>query len=309
MAEKKEGAQVHGLLVLNKPCGPTSAGCLNRIKKELGQLKIGHAGTLDPMAGGVLLVLLGQATKLAPYISGGDKVYAGTMRLGLTTDTYDVQGQILAEAAWDAISPQEVREAIMSWRELTEQDIPAYSAAKHKGKPLYSLARAGREVPEKKKEIKIYEVEPLDIRLPLAGFRLKCSAGTYVRSLVHSLGKRLGCGAALAGLTRESSLPFGLKEAHDLEDVLADPEGLARRVTPLADVLRGWPRQRLSGPLAGLVKNGARLPAGPDRESPLAGRPGQRALFLGPDDEPLALVEARVEDDRIVWAILRGLWS
>jgi tRNA pseudouridine55 synthase len=305
---KRSAEQLDGLLILNKPSGPTSAACLNDIKHRLKQYKIGHGGTLDPMAQGVLLVLLGHATKLAPYLTGGTKTYSGTFRLGITTDTLDIQGEVVKESEV-AATPGDVEREILYWKELTEQEVPAYSAAKYKGKPLYALAREGLETPVKTKPIVISHVEALDVNLPEAAFRVSCSAGTYIRSLVHSLGTRMGCGAALTSLVREASEPFRLEQAFDLEDVLENPELFPERVIPLKDTLPHWPRFRLTEPLAGLVMNGSWLPVADQPGTLLAGEIGDQAMLLGPDDAPLALVEAKLQDGKPRWAILRGLWN
>ncbi|WP_338670121.1 tRNA pseudouridine(55) synthase TruB [Pseudodesulfovibrio methanolicus] len=305
---KRSAEQLDGLLILNKPSGPTSAACLNDIKHRLKQYKIGHGGTLDPMARGVLLVLLGNATKLAPYLTGGTKTYSGTFRLGITTDTLDIQGEVVKESPVEA-APGDVEREILYWKELTEQEVPAYSAAKYKGTPLYALAREGRETPVKTKPIVISHVEALDVNLPEAAFRVSCSAGTYIRSLVHSLGTRMGCGAALTSLVREASEPFRLEQAYTLEDVLENPELFPERVIPLRDTLPHWPRFRLTEPLAGLVMNGSWLPVADQPGTLLAGEVGDQAMLLGPDDEPLALVEAKLQDGKPRWAILRGLWN
>ncbi|SKA86460.1 tRNA pseudouridine55 synthase [Paucidesulfovibrio gracilis DSM 16080] len=305
---KRDPRQRDGVLVLHKPSGPTSAGCLTDIKRQLGQRKIGHAGTLDPLAEGVLLVLLGQGTKLAPYLSEDSKTYSGEFRLGICTDTFDIQGKIIQETNVD-VTPDQVREAVDAWQDLTEQDVPAYSAAKHNGKPLYSLARAGEEVPVKTKPVTIHAAELLDVTLPVAKFRVRCSTGTYVRSLVHSLGKRLGCGATLTALLREESRPFGLHQAHGLDDVLNDPEHFPEKVIPMAEALPHWPRHRLTPPMAELVKNGTWLPVADAPDQLLGGSPGDQALLLDNEGGPLALVEAKIQNGQLKWAILRGLWA
>jgi len=234
--------QQNGVLILDKPKGPTSTSCLNAIKKRLGQKKIGHAGTLDPMATGVLPVLLGYGTKIAPYITGGDKTYLGELKLGLTTDTYDIEGKVVDEQPWEHISPEDAGTGITSWTGLTEQEVPPVSAAKHKGKPLYALARAGKETPVKIKAIEVKHAEVVDIDLPLVKFRVTVSAGTYVRSLVHSLGIRFGTGAVLTSLTREQSGPFGLEQAYSLDQVLEEPHRLPERVLSVGEALPDWPR-------------------------------------------------------------------
>ena len=196
--------QQHGILVLNKPKGLSSAQCIARIKR-LGQKKIGHAGTLDPMATGVLLVLLGHATKLSGYLlEGGVKTYGGTLRLGVTTDTWDAEGSIVGETplgeedlAEGSALEQAARREVAAWLEVTEQPVPPYSAAKHQGQPLYRLARAGKEVPAKVKRIHVSYADVQWVNMPDVRFRVTCSSGSYIRSLAHSLGIRLGCGAML----------------------------------------------------------------------------------------------------------------
>ncbi|MCQ2443922.1 MAG: tRNA pseudouridine(55) synthase TruB [Mailhella sp.] len=306
--------QQHGILVLDKPGGITSAHCLSRIKR-LGQKKIGHAGTLDPMATGVLLVLLGNATKLSGYLlEGGVKTYAGTLRLGVTTDTWDAEGSIIAETPLSESdllpgSPleQAVRADIAGWLSITEQPVPPYSAAKHNGQPLYKLARAGMEVPEKVKKLKISYADVQWVGMPDVRFRVTCSSGSYIRSLAHSLGIRLGCGAMLTELTREYSHPFGLDVSHTLDDILAEPEKLADRVMPISAALPGWKAIAVHGRQTADLKNGIPVPHSPEYGEFL---PGDRALITDEAGEPLALAEARFDRrQQPVWAVLRGLFT
>ncbi|WP_432737755.1 tRNA pseudouridine(55) synthase TruB [Maridesulfovibrio sp. FT414] len=301
--------QKHGVLVLNKPSGPTSADCLNSIKRELKQYKIGHAGTLDPLAEGVLLVMLGNATKLGPYLTGHDKVYSGSLTIGRTTDTYDIQGTETSTGDISGITEKMVEDEILAWNDLTSQEVPAYSAAKHNGKPLYELARNGEETPIKIKSIEIFDAEPLEVTLPMARFRVGCSAGTYIRSLVHSLGSRLGCGAVMESLRREESRPYRLSEAHDLDDVLADPDGFEARVIPLADALPHWHRFTVTGTMAASIRNGARIPVEDVCTDGLKIFEGERAMFLDHEGTALALMETKQIDGRLHWVILRGLWG
>ena len=294
--------QVDGVLVLNKPSGPTSTDCLNQIKRECDQRKIGHAGTLDPLAQGVLLVMLGKATKIGPYLMGSNKTYQGGLRVGMSTDTYDIQGEVVSEHDISDLDPETVRQTILDWTEIKVQEVPAYSAAKHQGKPLYALARAGEETPVKMKDVTILEATPLSIDLPEAEFRVTCSAGTYIRSLVHSLGNRIGCGATMTSLVRESSGSFSLDNAFELEDVLANPEGLAEKVIGLGEALPDWPKAVLSEEMTARVQNGVRLKA----ESNV--NPGARVFFLDQDETPLALAESIEDRGRVVWSIIRGLW-
>ena len=294
--------QLHGVLALDKPSGPTSTACLTAIKR-LGQKKIGHAGTLDPLASGVLVVLLGEATKIAPYVMEGEKAYLGELRLGMTTDTYDIQGAVTAEAPWEHVGQAALEAAVAAWKAETEQEVPPYSAAKHQGRPLYELARKGLATPVKRKEISVFDARLEHIALPSATFRVRVSAGVYIRSLVHSLGKRLGCGAVMTALTREASRPFELRQAHGLEDILADPQSLPGRVIPLAAALPHWRTVTLDADAAALVRQGVRVRAGREAVA------GENALLCDEDSRPLALARAEEADGGHRWAILRGLFG
>lgn len=292
---------------MHKPGGPTSTECLNQIKRNLGQKKIGHAGTLDPMATGVLVVLLGQATKLAGYLSEDRKTYRGSLILGQETDSYDIQGTTLREMPWEHLDTDTVASVIMSWNGVISQEVPPVSAAKHQGKPLYALHREGKKVPVKVKDVTLFDVQILSMNLPNVSFRVTCSAGTYIRSLAHSLGKRLGCGAVLSELEREASHPFTTAQAHSLEEVLASQDRLSELVLPLAQALPHWPKLTLNAEQAALVQNGAWLSAAFFPQYPA--QQCDRAMLLSPAREPLALAEARLKDQTLVWAILRGLWQ
>ncbi|HJD98122.1 tRNA pseudouridine(55) synthase TruB [Mailhella massiliensis] len=305
--------QQHGILVLNKPKGLSSAQCIARIKR-LGQKKIGHAGTLDPMATGVLLVLLGHATKLSGYLlEGGVKTYGGTLRLGVSTDTWDAEGSIVSETALGEDDLAEgsalelaARREVAAWLEVTEQPVPPYSAAKHQGQPLYKLARAGREVPAKVKTIHVSHASVQWVNMPDVRFRVTCSSGSYIRSLAHSLGIRLGCGAMLTELTREYSHPFGLDVAHTLDEVLAEPEKLPERLMPISAALPGWKNISIPPRQEANLKNGIAVPHLPEFGDFL---PGERALITAQGGSPLALAEARMDRERPVWAVLRGLFT
>lgn len=303
MAEKKYPLpQLHGVLVLNKPTGPTSTWCLTAIKR-LGQKKIGHAGTLDPLAAGVLVVLLGEATKIAPYVMEGEKTYLGALTLGQTTDTYDSQGTVTATAPWEHVTPEVLAQAIESWQELTSQEVPPYSAAKHQGRPLYELARKGLAAPVKVKDISVFDARAVSVDPPSATFRVRVSAGVYIRSLVHSLGMRMECGAIMTALTREASRPFDLTQAHSLDDILADPQSLPSRIIPLTAALPHWPTVVLADAAAEHVRRGIRVPVGDGFPE------GTNALLVSEARLPLALARAEATDGRLRWAIVRGLFG
>lgn len=297
--------QQHGLLVLNKPRGLSSAQCTNCFKR-LGQKKIGHAGTLDPMATGVLLILLGQATKISSYLmAGGIKTYRGILRLGQTTDTWDTEGRLLAEQAWQHVHPETIFREIYAWKGESVQRVPPFSAAKYRGEPLYRRSLAGKETPAKVKQIVISQAEVLWVELPLVSFRVTCSSGTYIRSLAHSLGTRLGCGAVLAELTREYSHPFGLEQAYSLDAVLDDPDTLPGKLLPISAGLPDWTRVRLTREQTRAACHGIAVPAS---EKDAVG--SRRALLQDADGADVALASLQKEAGcRPVWTILRGLWQ
>ena len=301
--------QQDGVLVLDKPSGPTSRRCLNALK-AMGQKKIGHAGTLDPMASGVLLVLLGQATKLSDYLlQGGFKIYRGTLELGRETDTWDAEGAETAKAGWDGVTEADVREALDAWLGSSMQEVPPYSAAKHNGQPLYRLARKGLEVPQKVKRVEISRVEAISVDLPSVSFRVTCSSGTYIRSLAHSLGTRLQCGAVLTELVREYSHPFGLSEAAGFEALKAHPETLPEQVRPIGDALPGWPRIALSAAQARRMRDGWPVACPPFLLGAVQANDG--LCFLTEDGREAAI--GRMDDaeeagSRLV-KVARGLWK
>ena len=302
--------QQHGVLVIYKPKGPTSTACISRIKRVLGQKKIGHAGTLDPMAQGVLPVLLGEGTKLSNYLlEDGEKIYSGVIRLGRITDTWDAEGQTLEERDASHVAPEAVDEALRELVGTYEQEVPAYSAAKHEGKPLYALARKGLETPVKKKLITISRGQAELVGPTRVSFRVTCSSGTYIRSLAHSLGNRLGGGAMLEELTREYSHPFGLAEAHSLDALLHEPEALASRVRSIADALPQWPILRATREEATRVHNGIPIAYDPETTASMPFIPGMQALLLDEAGAPLALVRSSLKEGQAVWSLLRGLWN
>ncbi|WP_287155123.1 tRNA pseudouridine(55) synthase TruB [Candidatus Solincola tengchongensis] len=236
MAERS----VDGLVLLDKPPGPTSHDLVQEVKKRLGAGKAGHAGTLDPQASGLMVVLTGRATRLAPFVPGDPKVYEGTVILGLETETLDLEGKVTSRSAFRG-SEEEVRRAVRSLVGSFDQEPPRFSAVKHRGKPLYYYARRGEEVPRKPRRVEVYESELLAFR-PGEGevdFRVSCSPGTYVRELAQRLGKSLGCGGTLARLRRLASGPFRIEEALTLEELsLRVERGEPGLLSPL-EALRG----------------------------------------------------------------------
>ena len=209
-----------GLLLVDKDPGGTSHDVVQRVRRLLKQKKVGHCGTLDPDATGLLLLTLGSATRLTRFLIRAPKVYEGTLRLGVTTDTYDATGRVVAEAPAGGLTTAAVAAAMGAFEGTSEQRPPPYSAKKVGGVKYYELARRGEEVPQETKEVTVFEFKPLgDLSGPDAGgarslrFLLSCSSGTYARSLAHDVGQALGCGAHLAALRRTQIGPFTVGSA------------------------------------------------------------------------------------------------
>jgi tRNA pseudouridine55 synthase len=210
---------VNGLLVIDKPSGMTSHDVVGRLRKITGEKSIGHLGTLDPMATGVLPLLLGKFTRLAQYFSSAEKSYSGTIRFGFATDTYDAEGQATEPDSLPKLTLEQVRAAASRFRGEMEQMPPAYSAKKIGGRPAYQLAREGKPVELKAARVRIHTFQILALEDALASFIMAISAGGYVRSVAHELGQDLGCGAHLRSLRRTQAGVFTLADAHALDEL------------------------------------------------------------------------------------------
>ena len=210
----------NGLLLVDKHPDCTSHDVVQRVRRLLKQRKVGHCGTLDPGATGLLTVTAGKATRLTRFLVRAPKVYEGWIRFGVTTDTYDAGGEVVEERSIDELDVAAIRSAMEGFVGRYEQLAPPFSAKKHKGVRYYEMARRGEQVPEARKAVEVFEFEATgelaDGRLP---FRTGCSSGTYVRSLAHELGEALGCGAHLAELRRLKVGPFRLERALDLQEL------------------------------------------------------------------------------------------
>ncbi|MGN0704766.1 MAG: tRNA pseudouridine(55) synthase TruB [Lentihominibacter sp.] len=213
-----------GILVLNKPQNWTSHDCVavcRRVMKLKGVKKIGHGGTLDPMACGVLPIFIGKATRLMEYTDLDDKTYKCTAKLGMITDTQDIWGEVLEERCTDDISEKAIREALCTFHGEIEQVPPIYSAVRVNGKKLYEYAREGRDVEIRSRRVKIHslEIESIDMERMEVSFEVTCSKGTYIRTLCSDLGEILGCGAVMSALTRTASGVFRIEDGVDPEDL------------------------------------------------------------------------------------------
>jgi tRNA pseudouridine55 synthase len=213
-----------GVLNVDKPQGYTSHDVVAKVRKLTRVRRVGHAGTLDPLATGVLLVCVGPATRVADYLQRGRKVYRTTFRLGSSTDTYDAEGRVLSSAPLPELDQTALDRALDAFRGEIQQTPPMYSAIKHKGRALYQLARAGIEVERKARTVTIDEIALEAWRPPDLTVRITCSPGTYVRSIGHDLGEALGCGAHVRALRRLASGTWLIEDAISLEDLLAAKE-------------------------------------------------------------------------------------
>ncbi len=222
-----------GALLVDKPAGPTSHDIVDRLRRRFGIKKVGHAGTLDPNATGLLIMLLGRGTKLSDKLMSADKVYEGTIKFGEATNSYDADGELLATLPVPSLTVDALNEATAPFVGDLMQAPPMVSAAKVGGVPLYKLARKGLEVERKPRLVHIYTFRFTEYQEPIGTFRVACTKGTYVRSLAHDLGQKLGCGAHLATLRRTVSGKFSVNDALPLPQLLElSAAELAPRVIP-----------------------------------------------------------------------------
>ena len=231
-----------GILIIDKEKGYTSNDVVAKLRGILHQKKIGHAGTLDPDATGVLTVLLGRATKLSDMMMSGRKRYRAQLLLGVTTDTQDTGGAVLRERDPET-DPKKIRTAVLSFTGTYEQIPPMYSAIKVNGRKLYQYARSGEEVERPSRTVTIDGLEIEDIEPPFVRFTVDCSKGTYVRTLCHDIGERLGCGAAMESLCRTRSGEFTLQDSVKIDEVrtLLEEGRLEEKLIGLDRLLEGYP--------------------------------------------------------------------
>lgn len=217
---KKIRNQINGVLLLDKPIGLSSNQAIQRVKRILNAEKVGHTGTLDPLATGLLPVCLGEATKFASYLLDGDKEYIATAQLGIITDSGDSEGNIVATNDVNC-SLEQIQNALVKFIGEITQTPPMYSALKHNGRPLYEYAREGIEIERKVRQVIIHELELLDYNLELqqVNFRAKVSKGTYIRTLAEDIGNFLGCGASLIALRRTKTNQFQISDAISLDNI------------------------------------------------------------------------------------------
>lgn len=254
-----------GILLINKPRGLTSHDVVHKVRKKLQIKRVGHAGTLDPLAEGLLVVAVGNATRFLNYLNLEPKVYEGEMRLGVTTTTQDAEGDTLSESEWQHITIQQLKENASTFIGEIEQLPPMFSAVKVQGKPLYTYARKGQDIERKTKKVQIHDFQIIELNPPVAHFRVSCSTGTYVRTLVHDLGQKLQCGAYLKSLKRLQVGTFSLDKAHNLDEISEE------NLIGLQQALHHIPILRLGASETQIARNGQALSLPPVSDSEIVG--------------------------------------
>jgi tRNA pseudouridine55 synthase len=252
---------ISGVLVVDKPVGLTSHDVVQIIRKGTNIRRAGHTGTLDPRASGVLVVLLGPAVRLSEYVSASDKRYQAVVRLGQSTDTYDAEGRITGGSSPVDITEEQFENELKSFIGEIEQVPPPYSAIKVKGRKAYDMAREGEEFDLAPRTIHVYNLDLLEWAPPEAVIDVYCSSGTYVRSLAHDLGEKLGCGAHLVGLRRTKSGRFTLRDAVPLRKLREsfDSGNWYQYLIPAAEALSDWPALELNNEQVEAIRHGIRI--------------------------------------------------
>jgi len=262
MGGSRETRGIDALLSVNKPQGWTSHDVVDFLRRLSGWKKVGHFGSLDPLATGLLLTGIGRATRLFPYLSRLPKAYEGCIRLGQATDTYDAEGKPVGPSSSHYPPEDKLKAMIQSFEGEIEQLPPPFSAKKYRGEPLYRLARRGRQVPLKPAKVKIYQFHLIKYEPPDLFFKVVCSSGTYIRSLAHDLGQMAGCGAHLTQLTRVAIGPFSLDKAYtpaQIEESFKRGQ-METLLTPLEIILENLPKAVLREKIDSVLIKGKILP-------------------------------------------------
>jgi tRNA pseudouridine55 synthase len=283
---------MHGAIIVNKPEGWTSHDAVNKIRRLAGTRRVGHLGTLDPMATGVLPLVIGGATRLAQFYVRSDKVYDAVVRFGYTTDSYDRDGEPTSPVTEPAVTREQIEPLLEQFRGTISQTPPPISAKKIGGVPAYRLARKKVEVELKPVEVTIHSLELMDLSGSEARMVVHCSAGTYLRALAHDLGKLLGCGAFLNKLTRTRSGDFAIEQARTIEQLeeLVAEDRLIEAVVPAAEMLPEFPSEFVDTLTATFIRQGRDF-----RVSPFSVRPGSKYVkAVGQHGELIAIGEARL---------------
>jgi len=313
------GQAADGILLTDKGPGETSYGVVKKVKtlfRGNNPVKVGHAGTLDPFATGLLIILLGQGTKLSQFIMSGEKVYVATVELGVETDTLDPTGKVLRTSRVPELGPEFIRERAERFVGKILQVPPAYSAIRYKGTRAYKLARSGQDIDLKAREVVVHSLHILAIDLPQITMRIRCSSGTYIRSLAADFGRDLGPGGHLRSLRRLKSGPFDVEDALLSSEIAEKGEGfLSKRVLTNRDALPDMGEIIINAALAEKVRHGYQpvweeLIAGLDRKPGIQPDPHNGCIKLISDNKLVAIIKINLEnEDSRVRAKLERVFS
>jgi tRNA pseudouridine55 synthase len=250
-----------GILLIDKPAGITSAGVVAKVKRCLRAQKVGHTGTLDPMATGLLVCCMNKATRLTGVLESLIKIYQGVLWLGVRTDTQDATGKTIAETRDLSLAKNDIEHICTKFIGDRKQVPPMFSALKHQGVPLYKLARSGRGIVKPARPITIYSLEVLQIELPRVHFKVRCSKGTYIRTLAADIGDALGCGGHLAGLRRLACGQFRVEDAMKLDELTAmvERDSIGKRVITMYEALKGVPEVIVNNSMSTKIRCGKPL--------------------------------------------------
>ncbi|MFH1155419.1 MAG: tRNA pseudouridine(55) synthase TruB [Pseudomonadota bacterium] len=264
------------MLAVDKPEGLSSARVVARVKHGLGARKVGHTGTLDPFATGLLLLGINSGTRISRFILGGNKTYLARLHLGVETDTQDLTGEVVSRSEPGMVESLDTESIIRVARAMTgpqKQQPPVFSALKHEGQPLYRLARQGKPVEKPARDIEIFSIHVSAVSLPFVDFSVRCSAGTYIRTLARDMGRHLGCGGHLCSLRRVETCGFTVDDALTLSDLGGmSPGDIEARVIPMAQVLEPMPAYRADSELTRIIRFGQPIPDNVLAMEPLVSR-------------------------------------
>ncbi|MBI1784192.1 tRNA pseudouridine(55) synthase TruB [Candidatus Sumerlaeota bacterium] len=287
--------EINGVILIDKPQGMTSHDVVDRLRRIARTRRVGHTGTLDPMATGLLIVCIGGATRISPFLTGLSKEYTGVIKLGAVSSTYDAEGSIMAQTQPLPRDEEMIRSAMRGQMGIRFQLPPPYSAVKIRGKKLYEYARRGEEVPQKPRQVRIDQFEMLDYCEPEIRFRARVGSGTYIRSMAHDLGIELGCGAFLASLRRERAGQLHVNQAVKLGELVERPELLEERLLDLSEALGHLPKVTVGAKGERDVLHGRSFGVGDIIASETLPRVGDETVVLNEAGKVLSISRAEME--------------
>lgn len=286
-----------GILIVDKPSGITSYQVVAKVKKILKAAKVGHGGTLDPLATGVLPIFLNRATKLVPFLTNSTKRYRATLRLGIATDTQDREGRIVAESNYIPEDHQLITQILNSFKGTIEQIPPMFSALKYQGMPLYKLARKGISLERKARTVHLHEIKVIDISLPYVTFEVCCSPGTYIRTLCADVGKKLECGAHLVELKRLQNGNFRLVDSMSLDQLklLAEQNSIKENLFSLSESFKALPKVMVENQVITILKKSRTILVSHLKNTPLPSiKMGDLLKVICRGDNLIAIVQSLI---------------